>query len=105
MQDGKSYVKKINGVIAFNIKDGPGGKTGKWVVDGKNGNGSVEFNSDSKLDYDFEFYTNIKIHEFKKLNTDFFDFMEILNAFICRKGRLHDYNERQRYVRYDDGKT
>nr|CAB3265901.1 non-specific lipid-transfer protein-like [Phallusia mammillata] len=49
-KDGASYVKKINGVIAFSIKDGPGGKTGKWVVDGKNGNGSVKFNSDQKAD-------------------------------------------------------
>jgi len=41
-------VKKINGVIAFSLANGPGGKKGLWVVDGKNGNGSVEFNSSSK---------------------------------------------------------
>ena len=48
-QDGKSYIKKVNGVIAFSIKNGPGGKSGTWVVDAKNGNGSVEFNSGRKL--------------------------------------------------------
>ncbi|CAK8689141.1 unnamed protein product [Clavelina lepadiformis] len=48
--DGKSYIKKVNGVIAFSIKNGPGGKSGTWVVDAKNGNGSVEFNSGQKPD-------------------------------------------------------
>lgn len=45
MQEGEAYVKKIGGVFAFKVKDGPGGKEALWVVDVKNGKGSV--NSDA----------------------------------------------------------
>lgn len=41
MQEGEQLVKKIGGVFAFKVKDGPGGKTATWVVDVKNGKGSV----------------------------------------------------------------
>lgn len=41
MQEGEAYVKKIGGVFAFKVKDGPGGKEALWVVDVKNGKGSV----------------------------------------------------------------
>lgn len=40
-QDGVDFVKKIGGVFAFKVKDGPGGKEALWVVDVKNGKGSV----------------------------------------------------------------
>lgn len=40
-QDGGDLVRKIGGVFAFKVKDGPGGKEALWVVDVKNGNGSV----------------------------------------------------------------
>lgn len=40
-QDGEDFVKKIGGVFAFKVKDGPGGKDALWVVDVKNGKGSV----------------------------------------------------------------
>ncbi|XP_041848519.1 sterol carrier protein 2 [Melanotaenia boesemani] len=40
-QDGEMLVKKIGGVFAFNVKDGPDGKEATWVVDAKNGKGSV----------------------------------------------------------------
>lgn len=41
LQDGEKLVKKIGGVFAFKVKDGPDGKKATWVVDLKNGKGSV----------------------------------------------------------------
>lgn len=41
-QDGEQFVKKIGGVFAFKVKDGPEGKEALWVVDVKNGKGSVD---------------------------------------------------------------
>lgn len=38
-------MKKIGGIFAFKVKDGPGGKEATWVVDVKNGKGSVHPNS------------------------------------------------------------
>ena len=40
-QNGADYVKKIKGVFCFKVKKGS--DTGVWVVDVKNGNGSVKF--------------------------------------------------------------
>ena len=40
-QEGASFVKKIGGVFAFKVKDGPDGKEGTWYVDVKNGTGCV----------------------------------------------------------------
>ncbi len=41
VQDGEQFVKKIGGVFAFKVKDGPEGKEAIWIVDVKNGTGSV----------------------------------------------------------------
>lgn len=41
-------MKKIKGVFVFKVNNGPGGKKGVWVVDVKNGNGSVKHGSDGK---------------------------------------------------------
>lgn len=41
LQEGEQLVKKVGGVFAFNVKDGPGGATARWVVDVKSGPGSV----------------------------------------------------------------
>ncbi|KAM6948944.1 sterol carrier protein 2 [Aplochiton taeniatus] len=49
-KEGESLVKKIGGVFAFNVKEGPEGKVGVWVVDVKNGSGSVSNDSDKKAD-------------------------------------------------------
>ena len=43
-EDGKTLVGKVKGIYGFKVKGGPGGKEGFWIVDAKNGNGSVEFN-------------------------------------------------------------
>ncbi|XP_032152869.1 non-specific lipid-transfer protein isoform X2 [Sapajus apella] len=49
-EEGEEFVKKIGGIFAFKVKDGPGGKEATWVVDVKNGKGSVLPNSDKKAD-------------------------------------------------------
>ncbi|KAM9719063.1 sterol carrier protein 2 [Menidia menidia] len=49
-QDGEKLVKKIGGVFAFKVKDGPNGKETTWVVNVKNGKGSVNTNTDEKAD-------------------------------------------------------
>ncbi|OXB64595.1 hypothetical protein ASZ78_016047 [Callipepla squamata] len=49
-EEGEQFVKKIGGVFAFKIKDGPGGKEATWIVDVKNGKGSVAVNADKKAD-------------------------------------------------------
>ncbi|KAI4890307.1 hypothetical protein NFI96_017726, partial [Prochilodus magdalenae] len=49
-EEGESFVKKIGGVFAFKVKDGPGGKEALWVVDVKNGKGSVGHDSGKKAD-------------------------------------------------------
>ncbi len=41
-------MNKVKGVYAFKVKGGPGGQEGLWVVDAKNGSGSVEFGGKGK---------------------------------------------------------
>lgn len=45
VQEGEEFVKKIGGIFAFKVKNGPEGKEATWVVDVKNGKGSVLPNS------------------------------------------------------------
>lgn len=47
--DGANLVKKVKGVFGFKIKD-QNGNEGYWVVDAKNGTGSVEYNGKTKAD-------------------------------------------------------
>ncbi|XP_022068467.1 sterol carrier protein 2 [Acanthochromis polyacanthus] len=49
-QDGEKLVKKVGGVFAFKVKDGPGGREETWVVDVKNGRGSVSNDPGKKAD-------------------------------------------------------
>ncbi|XP_041698371.1 sterol carrier protein 2 [Coregonus clupeaformis] len=49
-EEGKDVVKKIGGVFAFKVKDGPEGRDALWVVDVKNGQGSVSNDADKKAD-------------------------------------------------------
>ena len=51
LQDGAKFVKKIKGIFVFKVKGGPGGKEGVWVVDVKNGNGSVKFDPNGKCTF------------------------------------------------------
>ncbi|KAM4605607.1 sterol carrier protein 2 [Polymixia lowei] len=49
-EEGEQFVKKIGGVFAFKVKEGPDGKEGLWIVDVKNGKGSVTNDADKKAD-------------------------------------------------------
>ncbi|XP_077573597.1 sterol carrier protein 2b isoform X2 [Stigmatopora nigra] len=49
-QDGEAFVKKIGGVFAFKVKDGPGGKEATWLVDVKNAGGRVHNDTAQKAD-------------------------------------------------------
>uniref|UniRef100_UPI00358F1C53 sterol carrier protein 2-like isoform X3 n=1 Tax=Myxine glutinosa TaxID=7769 RepID=UPI00358F1C53 len=47
-QEGKQLVGKVGAVFAFHVTNGPGGKESRWVVDLKNGSGSVDPVSNDK---------------------------------------------------------
>lgn len=49
-EEGEKLVKKIGGVFAFAVKDGPGGKQATWFVDVKNGKGAVTNEPGTKAD-------------------------------------------------------
>uniref|UniRef100_A0A672HR21 Sterol carrier protein 2 n=1 Tax=Salarias fasciatus TaxID=181472 RepID=A0A672HR21_SALFA len=49
-KDGESLVRKVGGVFAFKVKDGPGGMEATWTVDVKNGSGSVSNDPGKKAD-------------------------------------------------------
>lgn len=49
-EDGEQFVKKIGGVFAFKVKDGPDGQEATWYVDVKNGSGCVHNNTAEKAD-------------------------------------------------------
>ncbi|XP_029939903.1 sterol carrier protein 2b [Salarias fasciatus] len=49
-EEGEQFVKKIGGVFAFKVKDGPDGKEAIWFVDVKNGKGCVHNDTDKKAD-------------------------------------------------------
>uniref|UniRef100_A0A7N6B7H9 Sterol carrier protein 2 n=1 Tax=Anabas testudineus TaxID=64144 RepID=A0A7N6B7H9_ANATE len=50
LQEGEQLVKKIGGVFAFKVNDGPDGREATWVVDVKNGKGSFFFCLGKKAD-------------------------------------------------------
>lgn len=43
-EDKDNLVEKFRGVYGFKVKNGPGGKEGYWIIDGKTGRGCVQFN-------------------------------------------------------------
>lgn len=45
--DGEALVNKVKGVFAFKVKDANGNE-GVWIVDAKNGKGSVQFGGNGK---------------------------------------------------------
>ncbi|KAL6108551.1 sterol carrier protein 2b [Pungitius pungitius] len=49
-EEGEQFVKKIGGVFAFKVKDGPNGKEAVWFVDVKNGKGCVHNDAAKKAD-------------------------------------------------------
>ena len=42
-KDGEKLVKEIKGSYLFKLKDGEGGATGEFLVDLKNGSGSIKY--------------------------------------------------------------
>ncbi|KAK4308920.1 hypothetical protein Pmani_019415 [Petrolisthes manimaculis] len=48
--DGPALVSKVKGVYCFQVKGGPGNAESKWIVDAKNGSGSVTLNGSIKPD-------------------------------------------------------
>ncbi|XP_036447086.1 sterol carrier protein 2b [Colossoma macropomum] len=49
-EEGDQFVKKIGGVFAFKVKDGPGGSEAMWIVDVKEGKGCVHNDTSKKAD-------------------------------------------------------
>ncbi|XP_049604354.1 sterol carrier protein 2 [Syngnathus scovelli] len=49
-EEGANLVKKVGGVFAFQVKEGPNGKEATWFVDVKNGNGCVTNQAGTKAD-------------------------------------------------------
>ncbi|KAF7696339.1 sterol carrier protein 2b [Silurus meridionalis] len=49
-EEGEQYVKKIGGVFAFKVKDGPDGKEATWVVNVRDGKGCVHNDASKKVD-------------------------------------------------------
>ncbi|KAG7525058.1 non-specific lipid-transfer protein [Solea senegalensis] len=49
-EEGEQLVKKIGGVFAFKVMDGPHGNEATWVVDVKNGQGCVTNDPDKEAD-------------------------------------------------------
>ena len=45
--DGETLVSKVKGIFAFKVKDA-NGNDAVWIVDAKNGKGSVEFGGSGK---------------------------------------------------------
>ena len=43
LQDGEKLVKEIKGSYLFQLKDGEGGASGEFLVDLKNGSGSIKY--------------------------------------------------------------
>ena len=41
----------MKGIYGFKVKGGPGGTEGYWIVDAKNGSGSVVFNGTGLYNY------------------------------------------------------
>lgn len=41
LQEGEELVKQVGAISVFEVKDGPNGMETTWLVDMKNGNGSV----------------------------------------------------------------
>ena len=46
--EGETLVGKVKGVYLFRVRQGRDGAEATWIVDAKNGSGSVEFNGTGK---------------------------------------------------------
>ncbi|KAI4828958.1 hypothetical protein KUCAC02_023026 [Chaenocephalus aceratus] len=55
-EEGEQFVKKIGGVFAFKVKDGPNGQEAVWYVDVKNGRGCVHNDTAKKMNPQTAFF-------------------------------------------------
>ena len=65
-QDGSNIVKKMNGIFCFRVKD-KDGKEAIWVVDAKNGSGSVSFGGPGLLHRGSYMSAHVLLNELNKL--------------------------------------
>ena len=49
-EDGTALVGRVKGIYLFKVKGGPNGAEGKWILDAKNGSGSVEWEGQGSID-------------------------------------------------------
>ena len=47
-EDGSALVGKVKGIYLFKVKAGASGAEGRWILDAKNGTGSVEFGGEGR---------------------------------------------------------
>lgn len=51
MEDDKdNLIERVRGIYCFKVKNGPGGKEGMWIINAKDGKGSVEYNGKRKFE-------------------------------------------------------
>ena len=85
--DGKTLVPKVKGVYCFSVTGGPDGKTQKWIVDAKNGNGSVTKDGDGKIVSSF--YNSKLIRTFISAKSDVTITMTDNDLFDLMMGKLN----------------
>uniref|UniRef100_A0A8B9GKS7 SCP2 domain-containing protein n=1 Tax=Astyanax mexicanus TaxID=7994 RepID=A0A8B9GKS7_ASTMX len=80
-EEGEQFVKKIGGVFAFKVKDGPGGSEALWFVDVKEGRGCVH-NDASEFQfnavYSFQNIIGIQLSQCSTIHSFIFIHIHIL---------------------------
>ena len=56
--DGEALVGRVKGIYLFKVKGGANGAEGKWILDAKNGAGSVEFDGKGIIHIFFIYFYN-----------------------------------------------
>lgn len=51
--DEDNLIETYRGIYAFEVRNGPGGKTGRWIINAKVGKGKVEYNGSDKPEVTF----------------------------------------------------
>lgn len=52
-EDDENLVEGFRGVYGFEVRNGPGGKTGRWIINTKSGKGKITYNSADKPEVTF----------------------------------------------------
>ena len=64
IKDGEKLVKEIKGSYLFQLKDGEGGASGEFLVDLKNGSGSIKYFEAGKGKGDCQIAVKVKQTDF-----------------------------------------